>query len=79
MIHELKWIISILTYRTAQMELEFRYNFHFYIQIAMQSKIISPENGRDHVGWESVAALLDNLESQLKPKKRDFHTKTQKE
>jgi hypothetical protein len=73
MIHELKWIISILTYRTAQMELEFRYNFHFYIQIAMQSKIISPENGRDHVGWESVA------ESQLKPKKRDFHTKTQKE
>jgi hypothetical protein len=32
------------------MELEFRYNFHFSIQIAMQSKIISPENGRDHVG-----------------------------
>jgi hypothetical protein len=51
MTHELKWIISILTYRTAKKEFEFRENFHFRIQIAMQSKIISPENGRDHVGW----------------------------
>ncbi len=36
-------------------------------------EIISPENRRDHVGWETITALLDSLESQQNPKKRDSY------